>query len=375
MRHILITCIFFLACLQVYCQITVTNVTFPKAGDTLRTVFALNVPGGLELGSQGGPKVWEFSQLNFGNRQQEIYLNASSGADFNMFPEANLIRRTGGQGLYIKTSANKMEGLGSSGANAFFNTPLVVKYSKRPALRTTPIMFITTTGTVSEFKIDVGTNNIPDTLLSVLPIKPDSIRIQFTNSLAGIVDAYGTLKLSGKSFEILREKAQSISETKLFVKILGLWLDPVAIFAGSIPPQLSGLLGKDTTIIYNFYSNARKEVILSAEYNPSGSFLGVTYVDLGEPISAVFNPAQEEMRVFPNPTSDYVNITSGETGGRYLVIAGDMMGRAVFTDVMQLPPHESKQINTNQWLNGNYFITLINIESRVTTTLNLLIKR
>ena len=282
---------------EAFSQISVSNTTFPKIGDTLKTIFTLNVPGGLNLGTTGGPKIWDFSQLSAGVSQQEVYLNPSAGKDAVSFPEANLIMRSGGQDLYIKSTTTKMEGLGFGGSNPFLDTSIVIKFNRRPVLRRAPVEFISSDDTQGEFRISLGADIIPDTLLSTLPIKPDSVRIQFSNSVRSIVDAYGTLKLQGRNFEVLKEKGVRITEIKLFVKILGLWLDPVALLGGNIPTDFIDLVGKDTTIVYNFYSNVKKEVIVSAEYDPSGTFLGVSFVDLNGKLSLVSNQKPESFRI------------------------------------------------------------------------------
>ena len=349
---------------EAFSQIIINNAIFPKAGDTLKTIFAQNVSGGLNTGSTGGPKVWDFSKLNTGTRQQELYLNPTAGKDVALFPDANLLLRSGGQDVYIKTSVNVMEALGFGGTTPFLDTNLVIKYTKKPLLRKTPIEFLSTTSSNGEFRIDVGKNIIPDTILSALPIKPDSVRIQFVSSLRGLIDAFGTLKVSGNFFNVLREKAQSITDIKLFVKILGFWVDPVPILGGNIPAGLKEILGKDTTILYNFYSNEKKEVIVSAEYTPDGTFLGVTYVDLPGSLSPVSDQLSGTFKVFPNPASDHLNISVGDAVGKFIVTASDMFGRIVYFEILDFKSAETKAINIATLPGGNYVLTFFNVANK-----------
>ncbi|HQW03874.1 MAG TPA: hypothetical protein PLR30_15405, partial [Saprospiraceae bacterium] len=44
-------------------QITITNATFPAAGDTLKTATDL-APAGIVMTSPGGPQTWDFTSLN-----------------------------------------------------------------------------------------------------------------------------------------------------------------------------------------------------------------------------------------------------------------------------------------------------------------------
>ena len=207
MKNIIFHVLISLYISNINAQITITNATFPKVGDTLKTAVVFDFAGNLTMGSTGGPKTWDFNILNVdeGIKQQEIYLNPAVGKDASSFPEATMMLLSDGQEIYLKSSATKLEGLGFGGANQFFDAPLVIKYSKRPVLRTAPLEFINTTATTGEFRIDISSNIIPDSLLAGLPFKPDSIRIQFSNSIKGLTDAYGSLKLQGNSFDVLRE--------------------------------------------------------------------------------------------------------------------------------------------------------------------------
>ena len=58
--HVLISLYIF----NINAQITITNATFPKVGDTLKTAVVFDFAGNLTMGSTGGPKTWDFSILS-----------------------------------------------------------------------------------------------------------------------------------------------------------------------------------------------------------------------------------------------------------------------------------------------------------------------
>ncbi len=342
-----------------YGQITVTNTTFPKIGDTLKTAANFNFSGTLNMGSVGGPQTWNFSVLNEGSIQEDYYVSPSEGNDSNSFPDANLLIKSGGQEQYIKTTATKMEGLGFGGENQFLPTPVVVRFSKRPTIRTAPLTFIGTTSSDGEFRIDLGSNIIPDTLLAGLPFKPDSIRIQFANSSRGILDAYGTLKIQGKEFQVLREKSDNITETKLFIKILGLWIDPLPLIGGNIPGGFGAFLGKDTTITYNFYSNVKKEIIVSADYSTSNELQSVSFVNLGSVVSSTTEIKSASISVYPNPSDDVIHLTSSAwNGGPYFITVADISGKIVYFETTKLNSGETKDLNISSLNQGQYVLTI-----------------
>jgi hypothetical protein len=44
----------------IFAQVRITNSVFPKPGDTLKTIYTINVPTALQMGTTGGPKTWGF---------------------------------------------------------------------------------------------------------------------------------------------------------------------------------------------------------------------------------------------------------------------------------------------------------------------------
>jgi hypothetical protein len=252
--------------------------------------------------------------------------------------------------------------LGFAGENPFFDAPLVVKYSKRPLYRVAPLTFISTTNSTAEFRIDIGTSIIPDTLLANLPIKPDSIRIQFSNTDKGLMDAFGTAKLQGKTFSVLREKVESISDTKLFIKLFGFWIDPLPLLGGNIPGGFGNFLGQDTTIIYNFYTDNKKEVLVSAQYGTNNDLFSLEFADLGGVVSSSEeqNIAPAIMLV-PNPSSDQVRIEApGLPEGAYLMTLSDMHGRMVKAEFIKVTQGNSAIVDVLDVPAGQWILSLRN---------------
>jgi hypothetical protein len=345
--------------IHTFSQITVSNTTFPKAGDTLKTKYLGSVDGVPDMGSTGGPKTWDFSKLTSGEKQQEVYVPVSLGTAKSSFPDANMILRTEDQDLYIRSSATKMEALGFTTTMILPDTTLILKYLKPKLLRTAPLQFINTTTSTGEIVFDISAKIIPDTLLATFPIKPDSIRLQFLNQEKGLVDAYGTLKISGKSFNVLRQKVEMINGVKIFVKIIGIWLDVSAILGDNNPVELIPSLTNDTTIVYNFISNDRKEIIVSAQYSTTGDFNGLSYVDLNESISSIPSITVHTMTISPNPAYEATYIRNGETEGHFTIQVADILGRSVYAEECHLGKSESKHLDISSWNSGYYFVNII----------------
>lgn len=340
-------------------QITVTNSSFPVIGDKLKMVENFDLSSKLNMGPVNGPQTWDFSILNRGRLYEEIYKDAKSGIDAASFPDANLLVDIDGQIQYLKTSGTKIEQVGIGGTNDFIDAPITIKYTKRPTVRIAPLNFINSTASAGEFRIDISAKILPDSLLALIPINFDSIRIQFANSSKGVVDAYGTLKMQNKEFPVLREKVETNSETKVFLKIFGLWIDPLPLLGGNIPGGFENLLGKDTTITYNFYSDTKKEILVSAEYDLRNNFQGVNFADLGGVTASADNFDVPSFNIFPNPTSDVLKIqTPNWKEGMYLISISDISGKILYVEPSGLNQTQTKEINLSRFEKGMYILTL-----------------
>ncbi len=341
-------------------QITVTNSTFPSIGDTLRTRTTSNPSSPVNVGTNNGPQTWNYNFLNSGGSMSEdIYVSPTLGTQSAAFPTSNLMILTdGGQEQYLRTSATKIEALGFGGENGFLPTNLAIKYTERPVLRVAPLNFITSNNSTGKFNISLSTDLLPDSLLSGLPFSIDSIRILFTNSTSGLVDAYGSLMLQNKTFDVLREKSTVTSNTALEVRIFNTWINPSSL-GFQIPGGLGDFLGSDTTINYNFYTNTRKDVLVSVEHNVKNEFQSVTFADVGGIITSSEDISLDHtLMLYPNPASEFINIqTKDWKEGMYFLNITDLSGRVVYFENTKLEKNNIKQIPTHNLPAGQYIFT------------------
>lgn len=356
-------------------QITITNATFPAQGEILK--MALTNEANINVGTTNGPQIWDFNSLNSGVLIDEEYLDISEGTDPVSFPSADMVLIVEGSERYIRSSANRLEIVGVGGENEFIPVELSVNYSKFPVLRRAPINFIDTYSGESEFNVAFSSEILPPELLAVLPVRPDSIRIQFLSNTRGTVDAYGTLKLQNQDFEVLREKTEVISETKAGLKVFGIWLD-AAGFISVLPEAFSGFLGRDTSFTYNFYSNTRKEILVSAEYDINNVFQSATFVNLGNVTSGTSDhfPAHVQTDIFPNPASDNLTIHVPEINdGNYILTISDVSGRYVHFEALTAVNGLWTDVETSSFLPGQYVIQIRGKHNNTVISAPILIQR
>lgn len=283
-------------------QITVTNSSFFKAGDSLKTIVDDN-PAGISVGAIGGNQVWDFSSLEVDGQQRAAVKVASAGNAASNFPTATIVVQSGPQEAYYQVTGTAMllqgaagEGLGPVPINLVpkFNPPLVE--------RRAPMNYGDFNITESSFLVSFSTALLPDSLLAVFPIKPDSIRINQTTSRADLGDAWGSLTIPGGTYEVLRERRRSQVETTVEVKVFGAWLD-LAAFGFPLPG-----LGKDTIEEYYFFAKDIKEPIAVVEVEPTdiNQVLSVQFKDNG--VLSIHQPLpfSAPLMTGPNPASDVI---------------------------------------------------------------------
>lgn len=283
-------------------QITVTSSSFFSAGDSLKTIVD-NDPSGISVGAIGGNQTWDFSSLEVDGQQRATVKAASAGNAAANFPSATLVVQNGPQEAYYQVTSTAMLLLGAAG-EGLGPVPinLVPKFNPPLVERRAPMNYGDFNITESSFLVAFSTELLPDSLLAIFPIKPDSIRINQTTSRADLGDAWGTLTIPGGTYDVLRERRRSQVETTVEVKVFGAWLD-LAAFGFPLPG-----LGKDTIEEYYFFAKDVKEpiAVVEVEATDISQVLSVQFKDNGVLSIHQPQPFAAPLLTGPNPASDII---------------------------------------------------------------------
>ncbi len=308
-------------------QIVVNNSSFPKVGDQLRTYTTDQVEN-IGIGEAGDNKLYDFSSLSGGELVVQRWVDKSTGKNQALFPDANaLIKIDSSEGeLYAKILSSRIELVGFTSDEFIFASDLAINYKTRPIYRRSPMFYETNSRSEGSFFIAFSAAIIPDSLLASLPIKPDSIRLTFNEITVDTIDGWGKVKLQGKTFDVLREKAISISENKLELKLpfLG-WIDLSTIFGGGGGGPVGPLM--DTTYLYNYYTNTKKEILVSVSLDADQNPESATYADL-QTSSLNEIDFSGTFTIFPNPADQFTKCSvTGLTDSEYSLKITGMDGR------------------------------------------------
>ena len=280
-------------------QITVTNASFPTAGDTLRVAFD-TLANGVTVSPPGGNQTWAFNALTPSFIQVQAVRPASEGESAANFPSANLVINTAADGeSYFSSSVTAFQLVGfSGGAPIGFGLDVVTSFNPPILERRAPMNFFDVNSTNGALLVPFAASELPPAILALFPIAPDSIRLRLTLNRVDIVDAWGTLSIPGGTYPVLRERRTEYSDSRIDIKIGILpWTDITALF-----PLPGAGLGRDTTLTYHFFSNAAKEpiAVITADHI-TNQVLSVEYKFNGIVSNAQEFLSEARMEVFPNP--------------------------------------------------------------------------
>ncbi len=358
-------------------QITISNNYFPNAGDSLVTANATGqtIRNIVISKATTTAQSWDYSFLRAitpttRNVDRFRALNpVADSAILKEFPSATtVISDTTGQIAVYRRSATRFDLLG------FFNANLGIlpigirpKFDPPSLERRAPLTFNSTNNNKTGFNIVFSTNIIPDTILALLPVRPDSLRIRFVTNRQDKVDAFGKIRIPGSAdLDCLRERRYEITETHIDAKSnsFPIWIDITTL----IPT--GNFKTKDTTLVFHFWSDLYKEPLLTIRANNDSMATSATYKWL--PINTLtFETINNIAAVlYPNPTKDAVNVRlQGLMPENYTLNVVDYAGRIVFTQKISQPTDNIHlRINTNQWTTGVYFLNVYAEKDRTLVT-------
>ncbi len=378
MKLNLLTFLFSLIACCGFSQITVTNATFPVAGDTLKTVFD-GMPVNIDINPAGGniDATWDFSGLQ-GVLNETVYRPASEGEAYDDFPSADLVTSFGLAGEnYYRVTDNQVQFIGYQGPDpANLGINLSVQIDPPVIDRRAPIEFSDIFTEDGAILVAVAADDIPGPLLDSFAITPDSLRLRITIDRSSFVEGWGSVIIPGGTYSAIREKRVELTETRLDIK-LGIgpfaeWLDVTDIIG-------LDFLGVDTTTTYRFYGETSKEPIaivtvddidndqvLFVDYKFNDVSTNVQYVNDGKPdILAYPNPAIEDVRL------EMMNLNSG----KYRVKIYNILGLEVWKKDYTIYGDRIVKVDISNFRKGTYLYSLINENGKTIATKRLVVMR
>lgn len=354
-------------------QITYTGISFPQAGDILSISTA--VDSALTVTPPSATATaWDFSHLTALNTNYDTVQAASSGASFSMFPSTDILQPLVGQigTAYTDVTTTQIERIG--GGIEFMGISFINAYSNTHITQIAPLTYNDAATDDYVFRFSQHIDSVPflrqliDSLVSGLPLSPDSIRIALDGDEERLVDAWGTCTMADSTYDVLRQKVVTDFLMKLEISVdipfAGVqWFDLTAFVP--LPFPTSG-----TIVQYNFLAEGVKQPLVSLTLDSAETMItNIEFLDTvinNPPTSIQYIEDVIAAKVFPNPAQQVVQIQIAaadmpkEGYSLYLV---DMLGRIVLTETTV---NESlHQVSTQGITNGRYVLVLSDGKGRI----------
>jgi hypothetical protein len=377
MKRMLLATALSTICAFATAQITVTNATFPAAGDSL--VYAVdNEPLGMNPATPpGGGQVWDFSSLQKEDQLSFVYRPASSGNNVASFPGAELVIADQGE-TYFNVTNTKFQVLGYAGADpGGFGLNVVAKFNPAITERYAPMNFFDINSQSSNLNLTFPTNQPPlDTIFSGFPVNIDSLRVKVSTTRTDVVDAWGTAKIPGGTYPVLRQKQTEYTSTGIEVYIalfpgIGIWQDLSTLIGGG-----GGFGGVDTTVTYHFISNTEKEEIAIATMNASlDTVVDIQFKNISStPVVDLVNEFSGGIQAFPNPAVEWVRFDCVNlTPGDYTLKIFNIIGKCVWKRNYSLSGTTSFRVELDDFKKGTYIYSLVDRQGNAVGTKRLVV--
>ncbi len=306
-RLLLLISIFCSITLLSSAQVTINNSVIPSVGDSLQRMQD-NQPTGISIGISGANQYWDFSGVQGPFIITTVIRDADEGSKSGEFPQANILVSEGNIESYFIANQTDYSLAGVSAPFPELQIDNVVgKYSPPLTTISTPISYQGTSSQTSNFRVTFSSMELPDAILEQLPLQPDSLRLNQTNTVTTNADAWGTLRLPLGEYQVLRVRRQVNITTRIeaLLPLVG-WFDITQAAEG-----IAGeLLEDQENISYEFYSNniVGPVAVVSMDTENSNEIDNVNF--LGNMTTSVRyrDNGRADAYAYPNPSMGYLRI-------------------------------------------------------------------
>ncbi len=343
--------------LEVSSQITIYENDISSIGDVVFQRAETPTPT-LSVGSSGASQIWDFSTLSVGDSDSLLFINPSNTIYANQYPNSNLCLDDNGTLSYYNKTSNGLFILGL-GDTVFQSPALFLPLPLTYGLNISdgPIVVIDTalTGPFIEAAIPSSTVSV---LTNGLSNRADTALVKITNTTDFSVDAYGTMTTPLGTFDVLRVKMITYTDSELDVYCSdtvsgqGSWVTNVPF---SSIPILANFSNNEVEYKYQWITNdpTVSFLICEAVVDMSDNIIDeVSYQIIPTPTN-VLEYNEEVCKVFPNPSSDFLTVQVLDNEF-FVVYILDGNGKLIVKE----SGCSKTEIDISRYSSGNYYINI-----------------
>jgi hypothetical protein len=337
-------------------QIEISSEAIPAIGDTILRMTD-NLPTQLDPGSPGGDQVWDFTSLQAPFSQAYFY----NEADSDLFPDADLVLERNGISSFYRIDDNSSAILGTYGTQGGGQLGLLLGRFQPPMIElNTPLNYMDASSQSSDLISNIDLSLFPDSILALLPIQPDSLRIVTNIDRSDMVDAWGTVLMQHQAFDVLRQRRVDEIQIKIEAQILPLpWIDVTDIVLQLLPIQIPV---SDTVFSYRYLTAEQPAPIAEVFTDIDDNVLRVEYEADQFSANRKLEKKARGVYVYPNPSLsgivrfEFFNLTPEY----YQLKVYSILGKKLWSTSEFINTNKVIQADLSHLKRGTYFYSLIN---------------
>lgn len=317
-------------------QITVTQYDLVGPTDIIEQAYDQNMS--ISHTAAGANQTWNYSALLEDSTGTMSFGAAGWGNGSAEFPDATLSANdNSGMGdIYLRKNSDALDLLGFYGDLSQSGNDEAYYFDPQNRITPLPLTYNTTdqNSFVFEFTVDGGQ-------------QADSVRIKQVTDQEFEADAWGELTTPLGTFDVVRLKKIEITTDSTWAYAFG--------------NETLVNDGKDTTYMYNFWTNDQtaRFPLVEYEYDPASQQIDgdITWLK-AEPTTTIQTSEKATFSLFPNPAEDNLTVTSEAELSTYTVF--DITGQKVLSG-------NTDTVNISELKNGVYLLKVITKDGHIGT--------
>ncbi len=323
-------------------QITITHYDILNIGEFAVVNHDTLPSTALVPGSAGPNQTWDYTALGTSYKDTIGVVDPSTTGYHTYFPNANMCGKdTADGGLYFRKNPQffTVEGFASNVEIQGFSALIISPFQPADTIVKFPLNYL---DWGNSNYVEIDQSMYYGQMVSIVFV--DSVRYKSKVRKSYVMDAWGTVTTPIATYPALRQNMQEVRIDSLWIypQALGLW----ELFMDT----------HDTIRYYNWFAKEMGLQLIEMEWDEvNDKAISVDWISASTHDFVAENK-KHSLNIYPNPSSDYVQIDFEEkTSG--LVRIYDLRSALIYEQ--KIEGKESISINTSNFDCGVYFIRFI----------------
>ena len=355
-------------------QIRIRNLDLPQEGDAT-LYFVDHLPTSIDPGKAGSAQRWNYMTLLSPFIRRSVYADTKTSGLQPVFKNSDLYRKIdeNTEAFYIKEDGDLLLA-GYAGMDPFgLGVRSIYKFDEPLVEQRRNIQFGDGSNTRTSMTATFTLDDLPPKIRQLLPVTPDSIRLNMTTQRIDEVDAWGNMLMPGGFFDVLREKRSEARNLKIETKIGSLpWQD----ITNTLPNN--DIFGNHVFLSYYFYAEEFNEPLLKIYMTADNKGIDkVIYRAniIDQPIQEV-GSIRSGVYAFPNPAIvnarfEFTNLVPD----RYRLSIKNVLSEEIWSKEYYIQGNDLQKVDVSFLAKGTYLYSLTDSKGKILTTKRLVIIR